>query len=203
MNMKALALICAVFALLAPAPANATCRAPNLESLVGPNVIGCCDVRTQPVGPIGSRLLWVAVSWEGPPEGRLFVVNCEGHKVADDESIGYVEGIEAGPRIGGEQTVEVTYTSAAGTNIKARAVALVQFRRGRIRFLWRHATLDAGFHPLTPVDEEDRTSWRFGNGVQKIDAITTHEEGGRVRWRKVERYCLRRNVLRYIRCARN
>lgn len=201
--MKLLTLICAVFAVLASDPAGAKCRAPDPATLVGPNIVGCCDVRSRPIGHVSSGLFWVAVSWDGPPDGRLFVVNCNGDKVADGEPIGHVESIEAGPQIGGEQTVAVSYISASGTNIKARAVVLVEFQRGRIRILWRHATLDAGFPPLTPVAEEDRTSWRFGNGVQKIDAITTHKEGGRVRWRKAERYCLRPHIFRYVRCVSN
>jgi hypothetical protein len=203
--MKAIAPVLAItVAALSCEPVQAACVAPNAEALVGQDLVGCCKVISSSLGGASAGLRWVAASWEGPADGTLYVVNCDGVKVAELDSLGYVERLVPAPRIGGIPTVAVTHIPATGTSIKLRSVALVQYRAGKVRVIWEHATLDAAYPPasLGPSYEE-RTSWRFLEGHSRIEAITVRTLFGKSR-RTVklpaERYCLRASVRHYVPC---
>lgn len=185
-------------------PGRAACVTPNSRALVGQDLVGCCNIVSGALGGAGPDLRWVAASWEGPADGNLYVIGCDGEKVAEATSLGYVERLGPAPRIGGLPTVAVTYIPATGTSIKLRSVALVQYRAGQPRVLWEHATLDAAYPPasLGPSYEE-RTTWRFLDGHSRIEAITVRTLLGKSR-RTVNlpaaRFCLRTSVWRYVPC---
>ena len=187
-------------------PARAACVAPRAEALIGRDLVGCCDVTTEPLGGEGTGLRWVAVSWWGPQGGKLFVVNCRGAKIAELDSLGYVERIKRAPSVGRIPTVAVTYVPETGTNVKFRSVALVQYRTGRPHVLWDHATLEAASPPLIPGPyEEWTTTWRFLEGRVRIEAVTVRTVFGKSRRRfkqPEERYCLRSSVWRYVACEK-
>ena len=183
-------------------PAQAACIVPSPAALVGRDFAGCCSVVTGALDGAAPRLRWVAVSWDGPPDGNLYVVNCGGTKIAQLNSLGYVKRLQRVPRIGRIRAVAVTYVPAAGTNIETQSVAILQYRSGRIHILWSHPTLDAAYAPLTPTNEEFRTLWRFRNGYSRIEAITIHKVAKSRRAQKplIELYCLNKSAWRYIPC---
>lgn len=189
-----------IFALIALAsePARAACTVPNPTALIGRDFAGCCTVVTEELGRAASGLRWVAVNWEGPPGGKLYIVNCRGTKIAEVNSLGYVRRIERAPRIGGSPTIAVTYVPTTGTNIQTRSTAILQYRSGRIRTLWNHQTLDAAY---APVNEQRRTSWRFRRGYSHIEAVTVDKVATRkAQKRLVEQYCFRKSDRRYVAC---
>lgn len=186
------------------APAEAGCVTPKPRALLGRDVVGCCQMISGRMEGAGAGLRWVSVSWEGPKDGNLYVVDCLGAKVAELESLGSVEHVDALPSIGGIPTAKVTYIPATGTGIQLRSVALVQYRGGRPWKLWDHATLDAAYTPPNLGQSyEDRTSWRFLQGHRRIEANTVRGLlGGSRKVLKLhaERYCLRASVWRYVSC---
>jgi hypothetical protein len=156
------------------------------------------------LGGAGAGLRWVSVSWEGPKDGNLYVLDCRGAKVAKLESLGFVEHVDAVPSIGGIPTVAVTYVPATGTGIQLSTVALVQYRAGRPWKLWDHATFAATYVPssLGPSYEE-RTTWRFLQGQSQIELTTVRTDLGKVRRTlrlPIKRYCLRKSVWRFVEC---
>jgi hypothetical protein len=108
-------------------------------------------------------------------DGKLFVVNCSGAKVAELVTLGYVERIRRVPGVGGIPTVAITYVPATGTGIQLRSVALVEYRARQLSVLWNHPTLDAAYFFGDPGGHyEERTSWRFFEGHTRIEATTMH-----------------------------
>jgi hypothetical protein len=166
---------------------------------------GCCKVITRPVDK-RSNLRWVAVSWYGgPPDGRLFLLNCSGTKIAEANlgSLGYVERLRTVRSIGGIATVAATYISAWGTGIEDHSVALLQYRGGRIRVLWTHFVYGRWYPGKGMPDEEEHVSWRILHNGTRIEADTVHtifRRHGRVRSRWVEHYCLRTSAWRFVSC---
>jgi hypothetical protein len=178
----------------------AACTMPSAQSLLGRDMAGCCNVISK---PFSDRRMWTAVSWEGPVGGRLYVLNCDGSKVAEASSLGYIERLEAAPPVGGMPTIAVTYIPGAGTGIKLRSVALVQIRANQLNVLWKHAVLDAAYIPSMGVNYEQHTSWHFLDGHRRIEANTVRvspPETSRNLILPAERYCLRTSVGRYIPC---
>lgn len=184
---------------------QAACVKPNARALLGRD-LGCCTSTVNgPLGGAGPGLRWVAVSFGAPADGYLYVVRCSGVKVAE-MPLGYVERLRPAPRIGGVATIAVTYVPATGTGIQTRAVALVQYRSGKLRILWEHLILDAAYPParLGPSYEE-RTSWQFLEGHRRIEVTAKRTVFGRSRrvlTLPTERYCLRSSVWRYVPCDR-
>lgn len=197
-------IIAVALATLACAPATATCVTPIRETLIGKGAPGCCTRIVGRLGSAGPDLRWVAVNSEGPPDGKLFVVDCGGGKVAETDRLRYVEGLHAGRRIGGLPTVTVTHIPTTGSGIKVRSVALVQYRGRQIRILWNHATLEATYSPANAGQSyEDRTTWRFLQGQSRIEASTVRTWlGGSRKVLKfpAERYCLQASAWHYFAC---
>jgi hypothetical protein len=84
----------------------------------------------------GNRLQWMAVSWEGPPDGALFVLDCSGAELGALR-IGKVVGLRPGPGITGfGQAFEAIDIPGIATGSGASEIKLVAFREGSISVLW-------------------------------------------------------------------
>jgi len=202
MNAVARILLFAVTA-LASDSSWATCATPSTQSLLGRDIPGCCKVISQPLIGTGHGLAWAAVSWNGPVGGKLYVLDCNGSKVATADSLGYIERLEEARSIGGMPTIKVTYIPAAGTGIKLRSIALVQFRARQLTVLWKHAVLDAAYMPGMGANYEEHTSWRFRDGRRRIEATTLRVSPPHSSHKvtlPAERFCLRTSVWRYVPC---
>ncbi|WP_394762693.1 hypothetical protein [Phenylobacterium sp.] len=124
----------------------------------------------------GRTLQWVLVSWEGPPEGKVFVADCAGRRLADLD-LGYVDHATAGPAIQGNATLEVRYIPATGTNIREQSVSLLQFQKEAISVLWDHKSMELASAPLVPMDTADLYRWRFLDGGLRVAVTGTRTTG--------------------------
>jgi len=115
-----------------------------------------------------SYFQWMAASWEAPPEGTLFVLNCSGRSVAALR-IGEFGQLKAGPVIPGfGKTIEVVYIVMEGTGWLTKDVTLIAFSGKSIVVLWDHEASYLFSDPTAerPVDYIDQYSWHYsGSGT--------------------------------------
>jgi hypothetical protein len=117
------------------------------------------------VGGGKTRLRWLAVSWEGPPDGRVFVLDCDARTLAA-KPLGYVQRIGKGPTVEGLPTLEAVYVSPGGDAAKTQ-VSLLQLKDGAVRVLWTHAATEAWGAPLALVPHQGPAGerWRSSKTV--------------------------------------
>jgi hypothetical protein len=187
-------------------PSWAACAKVNARALIGDDHFDCCKVVSHPVGRNSPGLRWVGASWYGgPPEGKLYVLDCGGTKVAEADlgSLDYVESLRATRSIGGIPTIAATHISTWGTGIEDHSVALVQYRGGRARVLWTHFIRGSWYPGDGRHNEEEYASWRVLRDGTRIEVITVHTIFGKhrkVRRLPTEYYCLRTAVWRFVPC---
>jgi hypothetical protein len=121
----------------------------------------------------GNGLQWMGASWEAPPDGALFVIDCAGHRVAALR-LGQIETLRAGPDISGfGKTVEVIYTAGTGTGVDWRKVSLVAFSTGAIAVLWTHDAYEFVDLP-TLQSYTNRYVWRYADDGTVIHVTGKH-----------------------------
>ena len=125
----------------------------------------------------GRHLQWLGAGWYGPPQGALFVLDCDGNRLAAT-SLGFVHEIRVGPfvpTIG--QTFEVIYTSGYGSGYEQKTVALLAFANDLITTFWNHEVSEEVSAP--PLEEEyaDTFAWRFAEGRARIEVTGERELG--------------------------
>jgi hypothetical protein len=193
-------------------PAN--CPRPDLAKVLDEADRGWFhEVERRVVGSGRSRLQWLFVSWGGPLDGRVFVLNCRGRTLAQ-MVLGYEQGVREGPLLNGRRTIEVLYAPGSGTNIAEQHVALIEFHGRKIAQLWDHASIETGTAPLVPKDESYTYRWRYLDGGARI-AVTGLDTVGRVKPRswpwtvigrrralKEQSYCFSAKANRYAPCAK-
>lgn len=160
-----------------------------------------------------SRLRWLFISWEGPPDGEVFVLDCDGHIRAKRE-FGYVEQTNSGPDPGGRNSVEVRYVPDSGTGIDDHSVAILSFDGKAINVLWDHAVDDRATQPAytfggKPQSNGMRTDeqiyeWEYDTHglVIKVTGRETRSTDTRTIRRKLpsEKYCFKAAEMKYVRC---
>lgn len=129
-----------------------------------------------PLGLGQSRLLYVGLSWT-PLDGRVFVVSCAG-KVLEEEMVGYIRRMEAGPLLPRmPRPVLVVATTDTQPNSQEDTFKLIVFRNGKFETLLEHAALSRA----TGKDAfEEAWTWKMeGVRVEFGGTRTTPGAGGR------------------------
>ena len=155
----------------------------------------------------GRTLQWVAVLFEGPPSGSVYVFDCHGRRLADVE-LGEVEHMTAGPRVGGHPTLQVLYVPGTGTGVSNwEDVALLQFRDGKITTLWTHPSTSDSSDAATGFASSERYRWKYLNRGSTILVTGTESEADsstrparHASSTVAERYCLTASSSRYVAC---
>ncbi len=123
----------------------------------------------------GRTLQWLGASWWGPREGALFVLDCQGKRVAA-LPLGFVMKLRNGPVVPGfGRTFEVDYISGVGTGVKVQTIYLVAFKDGAISIVWSHQGSDSeGNYGYA---YEETVSPRFSRDGMRIDVLKKREVG--------------------------
>lgn len=112
----------------------------------------------------GRMLQWVAVNWEGPEDGAVFMIDCTGRTLALVR-LGVITGISPGPSLlGVGPTVVVRYEPGIDTNRTVELVEILAARGDAIVRLWKHAIVESDFGVVSTDGGEradDRYWWSF------------------------------------------
>jgi hypothetical protein len=132
--MIARQLLVTLFCLIAPlaSAAEMSCLRPDIASFLeqshdaiqfGGSYFPSPKAKFLPFDADGRRLQWMGASWEGPPDGALFVLDCAGAPITVLH-LGHVQQRGAGPTLSGiGQTFEVIYISGTGTGVQEERMA--------------------------------------------------------------------------------
>jgi hypothetical protein len=204
--------------------AGAGCKQPELESFLEDsravlNYHGAYFPAPQghwlPFRIVGGTLAWLGVGWEGPKGGALFVLDCEGQRLAATP-LGYVSELRVGPTlpiVGA--TVQVTYSPGAATNYKIERIAIFALQTNTLKILWSHTVYEGPV--VLPNDDgmEEEYNWRISDdgkeirvdGFQSIYRVSKKpdENWGPPKTRKLpaETYCWNAATITYVRCAQS
>jgi hypothetical protein len=198
--------------------ADATCVYPDPQKLLGPNF----PVNYEKADyllfdtPTG-RIRWLFVSYEGPKDGVLFVLSCNG-QVITSRGVGWIDKLDFGPTVNGQTTVEAVYVTASGTGLYVEGVSLFTLDGKSVRDLWDHESYDMGSFPPSLWSRDPReTRWRTeietyewkyvpirSANKSEIAVTGTHEidydDKARVKPTKPEKYCYRTDKNKFVRC---
>ena len=151
---------------------------PEPPSFVYPELAG----KSLRLGEGAARVQWLAASWFGPMNGRLFALTCTGRVLVRVQEAGFMRQLKPGPVLTGVgPTVLIEATTATGTGFREDKVRVVALVDGAAKVLWEHASLksDAGA-PATAFEEKWR--WKFspdGKRVEVTGARTAAEKRGK------------------------
>jgi hypothetical protein len=124
----------------------------------------------------GARIQWMGASWYAPRGGALFVLDCDGRRLAA-LPLGAVMQLRKGPvvpRVG--PTVEATYISGIGSGYLATSVAIVSFKKGAVSVMWRHEAT-ASVREWAAVNYEATYQWTASPDGRVLRVV-----GSRVEW---------------------
>lgn len=130
------------------------------------------------LGEGAGRVQWLAASWFGPMQGRLFALDCAGKLLGRVEDAGFMRQFKPGPVIAGVgPTVLLESTVGTGTGFREDMVRVVALVDGAARVLWEHTALktDAG-SPATAVEEKWR--WKFSADGKRVEVAGTKTQAG-------------------------
>ncbi len=125
------------------------------------------------------RVQWLAASWFGPMQGRLFALDCAGKLLGRLEDAGFMRQFRAGPVIAGVgPTVLLEATVGTRTGFREDRVRVLALVDGAVKVLWEHASLktDAG-QPATAVEEKWR--WAFKADGTRVEVTGSRSEAGK------------------------
>jgi hypothetical protein len=148
-------------------PPETACIMPEARSLLPEGEFDQLVTRVTNLGLGPTRTLYVGTSWL-PSDGRLFAVSCAG-KAMEEEMIGYIRRIEAGPtlpRFG--RTLLVVATTYQQPNSQEDTFKLVAFRQGKFLTLLEHNALNRITAPAKDAMEE-AWSWTFSPDGTRIE----------------------------------
>ena len=122
-----------------------------------------------------SAIHWLSIGWEGPIDGLLFAVNCDGNAI-DAKEIGSVEKISAGPTVPDlGETVLVNYTDGTGTGAIHKSYSLYALGASKLVQLWTHTSFEGDYEVGLQDDDGEETTFY----IDKINAETIELSGVR------------------------
>jgi hypothetical protein len=157
---------------------------------------------------------WIFISWDGPPDGVVYVLSCNGHVLAE-RRLGYLERLEFGPYVLNRATIEAWYIPGSGTGINDHSIAILMFDGKSIRILWDHPVDDSATEPADMFRGEPQSNgmrtdeqtyhWEYGDREEKLIKVTGREtratENRTIRRiLPPEKYCFRAAEMKYARC---
>ncbi len=148
---------------------------PEPPSYVYPELAG----KSLRLGEGAGRVQWLAVSWLGPMNGRLFALDCNGRRLGRVEAAGFMRQLKPGPVLAGVgPTVLIEATVSTGTGVREDLVRVVAMVDGAAKVLWEHTSLktDAG-SPATAFEEKWR--WKFSPDGQRVEVTGTRTAAGK------------------------
>jgi hypothetical protein len=110
---------------------------------------------------------WMGISWEGPQNGALFLLDCNGTALAHS-NLGSIKELKTGPVVPAGQTVEVVYNSEDGTGLYAISTAWVRYDNGTIVTLWKHENSSVVTFPSLGDDYKDTFAWTLSPDGERI-----------------------------------
>ena len=131
------------------------------------------------LGEGAGRVQWLAASWFGPMQGRLFALDCAGKLLGRLEDAGFMRQLKAGPVIAGVgPTVLLESTMGTGTGFREDMVRVIGLADGAARVLWEHTSLktDAG-SPATAFEE--KWGWKFSPDGTRVAVTGARTEAGK------------------------
>jgi hypothetical protein len=158
---------------------------------------------------------WLLMSWDGPKDGLITVIACDGHTLAK-LGLGYFDQAVRGPMVNGKETLEVLYVPETGTGINHQSVALLQFDGNSISVLWNHPSQNIDTFPNGLLGANDdprlRTTreiyrWEYeknGTGI-RVTGLRTTELGRAKRTQKLpsEHWCFQPTTRKFEACKAN
>ena len=156
---------------------------------------------------------WVGLSWWGPRNGVLVVLNCAGKPVATEHT-GFIRRLKPGPqlaRVG--PTVETIDFLGEVTGSEDDDVGLFALRGGLIRRVWTHAAFHSEYVPWIEPPFSTLDTWAYAASARTIsvaefryaepldfpDPFPATEPNTRADRR--DTFCWRASAWRYLPCA--
>lgn len=217
-----------LFCLLCFSPASAdaagdsaNCVQPNADGLLGqagaraelkvdgPHLPGA-KARYMPFTRAGKTLQWMGTSWDAPPDGVLFVLDCTGNIIAAKQ-IGAVSRLSMGPKLALGETAEVIYQPGDATGEHMTLVGIVRFNGTRIELLWEHLATHVVALAILDADFEESFHWQVSPDGTRI-RVTGRRQVGEIKdpeygWPPhsehalpSKSFCLSASKRRYLRC---
>lgn len=160
---RSTALVLAAGAALAACGAHAACTRPDAQRLakwLAPPPGPPAHVRIQLLPlPGPRRLRWGAVSWSGPPDGAVVVLDCAGRPLAS-EPAGPILHIRPGPAVDGRPTLQAFYRRNGEGGLHDQSVALLRYAPPALAVIWRHEISELSEDVSSP-DRGVALSWRW------------------------------------------
>ncbi len=131
------------------------------------------------LGEGAGRVQWLAASWFGPMQGRLFALDCAGKLLGRVEEAGFMRQLKPRPVIAGVgPTVLLEATTSTGTGFREDRVRVLALVDGAVKVLWEHPSLktDAGA-PATAFEE--KWGWTFAPDGQRVAVTGSRSEAGK------------------------
>jgi hypothetical protein len=125
----------------------------------------------------GKSIQWLGVTWWGPEDGALFVLDCLGNLITG-LGIGAVSSLSRfSQNLNLKNAAIVEYTSNTGTGYRLRKVAIFNFDNSKVNKIWEHDLYESIF----VFPDEDGTEKEYilevspdGNKIKVIGNITTY-----------------------------
>lgn len=213
---RSAALVLAAGVALAASGAHAACTRPDalrLARWLAPLPGAPANVRIQLLPlPGPQRLRWGAVSWSGPPDGAVVVLDCAGRPLAS-EPVGPILHIRPGPGVDGRPTLQAIYRRNGEGGVHDQSVALIRWTRPALAVVWRHEISELSQDDTNP-NRGVALSWRWRfsrdgrlirvTGERAVGALDELRRGSapEVRLRlRPEAFCWIPGRRRFDRCA--
>ena len=117
---------------------------------------------------------WMGADWGGPIAGALFVLDCQGNRLAGMKLGGEIK-LRTGPDTPIGKTVEVIFTPGTASGVQWADVAIARFTGTSIDILWTHTATES----VAAMDDdyEDAYQWVFSPDAKKITVTGARKVG--------------------------
>jgi hypothetical protein len=125
----------------------------------------------------GKAIQWLGVTWWGPEDGALFVLDCLGNLITG-LGIGAVSSLSRfSDNLNLKNAVTVEYTSNIGTGYRLRKLGIFNFANSKINKIWEHDLSENIF--VFPAEDAIEKEYTFelspdGNKITVIGKIMTY-----------------------------
>jgi len=132
------------------------------------------EARFLPAKIDGRDVQWMGASWYGPLSGAIFLLDCDGNRIAAS-NLGAVKKLRFGPILRVGQTLEITHIPGTAAGESYSNVSLVVFDGKAIKTLWDHLASDSV--AMLGTEYDDRFRWQYSPDGQTIKVTGRRKVG--------------------------